>query len=147
MLEIASKLCEDEKYTHALKYYENILLVESDNIGVIIDYGVTFQNLERYNQALAMYDRALNLQPKNMNALINKGSVLHTLEKYPEALSCYNIALNIDKNNPIVLAYKGLCIGDTGITRLAIKYFIKSLAFDNECELAEISLATAKGIT
>jgi len=80
MLEIASKLCEDEKYTQALKYYENILQVEPDSIGVIIDYGVTLQNLERYNQALAMYDRALNLQPKNMNALINKGSVLHTLE-------------------------------------------------------------------
>ena len=73
MLEIASKLCEDEKYTQALKYYENILQVEPDSIGVIIDYGVTLQNLERYNQALAMYDRALNLQPKNMNALINKG--------------------------------------------------------------------------
>jgi len=70
-----------------------------------------------------MYDRALNLQPKNMNALINKASVLHTLEKYSEALSSYNIALNIDKNNPIVLAYKGLCIGETGNIRLAIKYF------------------------
>ena len=94
-----------------------------------------------------MYDRALNLQPKNMNALINKGSVLHTLEKYSEALSCYNIALNIDKNNPIVLAYKGLCIGETGNIRLAIKYFKKALSIDNECELAEISLATAKSIT
>jgi len=147
MLEIAFKLCEDEKYTQALKYYESILQVESDSIGVIIDYGVTLQNLERYNQALAMYDRALNLQPKNMNALINKGSVLHTLEKYSEALSCYNIALNINKNNPIVLAYKGLCIGETGNIRLAIKYFKKALLVDNECELAEISLATAKGIT
>jgi len=82
-----------------------------------------------------------------MNALINKGSVLHTLEKYSEALSCYNIALNIDKNNPIVLAYKGLCIGETGNIRLAIKYFKKALSIDNECELAEISLATAKCIT
>ena len=54
MLEIASKLCEDEKYTHALKYYDNILQVESDNIGVIIDYGVTLQNLEFYHQALGV---------------------------------------------------------------------------------------------
>jgi len=121
--------------------------VEPDSIGVIIDYGVTLQNLERYNQALAIYDRALNLQPKNMNALINKGSVLHTLEKYSEALSCYNIALNIDKNNPIVLAYKGLCIGETGNIRLAIKYFKKAVSFDYDCELADICLATANVIT
>ena len=71
MLEKASQLSEDEKYTHALKYYENILQIESDNIGVIIDYGVTLQNLGHYNQALTMYDKALSLQPKNMNALIN----------------------------------------------------------------------------
>jgi len=28
------------KYIQALKYYENILQVEPDSIGVIIDYGV-----------------------------------------------------------------------------------------------------------
>ena len=44
MLENASKLCEDEKYTQALKYYKNILRIESDNVTAIIDYGVTLQN-------------------------------------------------------------------------------------------------------
>ena len=73
MLEKASQLSEDEKYTRALKCYKNILQIESDNIGVIIDYGVTLQNLGHYNQALTMYDKALSLQPKNMNALINRG--------------------------------------------------------------------------
>ena len=75
MLEIASKLCEDEEYINALKYYENILKVEPNNIMSIIDYGVTLQNLELYYQALELYDLALNIQPKNTNALINKGSV------------------------------------------------------------------------
>ena len=64
MLEKAYQLSEDEKYTHALKYFENILQIEPNNVGTIIDYGVTLQNLGSYNQALAMYDRALNLQPK-----------------------------------------------------------------------------------
>ena len=80
ILEKAYQLSEDEKYTQALKYYKNALEIESDDVGIIIDYGVTLQNLEFYNQALEMYDRALNLQPKNMDTLINKGSVLHTLE-------------------------------------------------------------------
>lgn len=69
MLDIASKLCEDEKYTQALKYYENILQVEPDSIGVIIDYGVTLQNLECYNQALAMYDRALKPSTKKYECI------------------------------------------------------------------------------
>ena len=50
MLEIANQLSEDGKYIQALQYYKNILQIEQDNIGVIIDYGVTLQNLEFYYQ-------------------------------------------------------------------------------------------------
>ena len=68
MFENASKLCEDEKYTHALKYYKNILRIESDNVVAIIDYDVTLQNLGRHRQALEMYNRALTINPKNLDA-------------------------------------------------------------------------------
>ena len=146
MLEMANKLSEDGKYIQALKYYKNILQIEHDNIGVIIDYGVTLQNLEFYYQALKVYDQALSLQPKNTSALINKGSVLHALEKYTDAITCYNIVLRIDKNNPIALVCKGLCIAETGNIQLATKYFKKALSIDAECELAEISMKTAKCI-
>ena len=146
MLEIANQLSEDGKYTQALQYYKNILQIEQDNIGVIIDYGVTLQNLEFYHQALNVYDRALSLQPKNISALINKGSVLHALEKYADAITCYNIVLRTDKNNPIALAYKGLCIAETGNILLATKYFKKALYIDGEYELAKISLNTTNSI-
>ena len=95
---------------------------------------------------MEVYDRALSLQPKNTTALINKGSVFHTLEKYTDAIACYDIVLNIDKNNPIVLVYKGLCIAESGNVKSAIKYFKKALSIDSECELAEISIKTAKCI-
>ena len=97
MLEKASKLCEDEDYNQALKYYQNILQIDSNNITAIIDYGVTLQNLGHLKQALKMYDRVLAIQPKNVNAIINKGTILHTLRKYSEAISCYNTALKINK--------------------------------------------------
>jgi len=45
MLEKASELSEDQKYSQALKYYENVLLVDPVNSTAIIDYGVTLQNL------------------------------------------------------------------------------------------------------
>ena len=46
MLEMANQLSEDEEYSHALKFYKSILQIEPSNIGVIIDYGVTLQNLD-----------------------------------------------------------------------------------------------------
>ena len=117
------------------------------NVGSYLSKGIQYlPNFGRYNHALEIYKRALNLQPHNMNAIINKGSVLHVLERYSEAISCYNMALNINQNNPIVIAYKGLCIAETGNFRLAIKYFKKALSIDSECELAEISINTAKCI-
>jgi len=93
-----------------------------------------------------MYDRVLTIQPKNLDALINKGSVLHTLQKYSEAISCYNIVLSLDKKNTMAVAYKGLSIGEMGHIPSAIKYFKKALSIDNDYELAQISLDTAKRI-
>ena len=78
--------------------------------------------------------------------LINKGSVLHTLQKYSEAISCYNIVLSLDKQNTMAIAYKGLSVGEMGNIRSAIKYFKKALSIDNDYELAQISLDTAKRI-
>ena len=146
MLEIANQLSEDEKYCEALKYYKNILQTNPDNVEVIIDYGVTLQNLEFYDQALETYEQALNLQPNNVTVLINKGTALHALRKYTDAITCYDIVLRIDKYNPIVLVYKGLCIAEIGNIQLATKYFKKALSIDCKCELAEISINTAKHI-
>jgi len=36
MLEMASKLCEDEKYTQALKYYEDVLLISFKGISCFV---------------------------------------------------------------------------------------------------------------
>ena len=146
MLEMASKLCEDEKYTQALKYYEDVLCVKSDNVLAIIDHGVTLQNLGHLRQALEMYNMALTIKPKNLCALINKGSVLHTLQKYSEAISCYNIVLSFDKKNAMAIVYKGLSIGEMGNIPLAMKYFKKALLIDNDYDLAQISLDTANSI-
>ena len=146
MLGQAYQLSEDGKYAEALKYFEDILQIEHDNINTIVDYGVTLQNLELYHRALEMYDIALSLDPKNTNALINKGTVLHELKKYTDAITCYDTVLNTKENNPIVLVYKGLSIAETGSINLATKYFKKALSIDAECKLAEISMNRARYI-
>ena len=46
----------------------------------------------------------------------------------------------------MVIAYKGLSVGKMGNIPSAIKYFKKALSIDNNYELAQISLDTAKRI-
>ena len=63
-----------------------------------------------------------------------------------QAISCYNIVPSLDKKNTMVIAYKGLSVGEMGNIPSAIKYFKKALSIDNNYELAQISLDTAKRI-
>jgi len=46
----------------------------------------------------------------------------------------------------MALAYKGLSIGEMGNIPSAIKYFKKALRMDQDYDLAQISLLTAKNI-
>ena len=146
LLEQAYELCEDGNYVMALEYYDIALDIEPDNSNVMVDKGVTLQNLGRFNEALQMYEKALSIEAENLDALINKGSVLHILKKYSESISCYDAVLDYDKRNAMALAYKGLSIGEMGNIPLAIKYFKKALRMDQNYDLAQISLLTAKNI-
>ena len=59
LLEQAYELCEDGNYVRALEYYDMALDIEPDNLNVMVDKGVTLQNLGRFNEALQMYEKAL----------------------------------------------------------------------------------------
>jgi len=45
LLEQAYELCEDGNYVRALEYYDIALDIEPDNLNVMVDKGVTLQNL------------------------------------------------------------------------------------------------------
>ena len=70
LLEQAYELCEDGNYVRALEYYDIALDIEPDNLNVMVDKGVTLQNLGRFNEALQMYEKALSIETENLDALI-----------------------------------------------------------------------------
>ena len=57
-----------------------------------------------------------------------------------------DIVLCIDGRNTIVLVYNGLCIDEIWNIQPSIKYFKKALSIDSQCELAKVSIDTAKYI-
>ncbi len=136
MLVQAFECVEDENYSAALKLYDLALKEEPDNTSVLIDKGVTLQNMGKLKLAIHSYDKALDISPHNLDALLNKGATLHTDEKYSEAIECYDTALNIDKKCAMALAYKGLSLGEMGELQEAIKHFKKALSIDKHYDLA-----------
>jgi tetratricopeptide (TPR) repeat protein len=68
------------------------------------------------------------------------------LKKYTEAVSCYDSVIRLDKKNAMALAYKGLSIGEMGNISLAITYFKKALSVEQNYDLAQSSLLTAKNL-
>ncbi len=135
----AFECVEDENYSAALKLYDLALKEEPDNTSVLIDKGVTLQNMGKLKLAIHSYDKALDISPHNLDALLNKGTALHTDEKYLEAIECYNVALKIDKKCAMALAYKGLSLGEIGELQEAIIHFKKALSIDKYYDLANIS--------
>ena len=65
LLNNAYELSEVGKYTEALKFYDKVLEIEPNNLGAIIDNGVTLQNLGFLRKAIEMYERALILDGEN----------------------------------------------------------------------------------
>ncbi len=141
-LNTAHEYCEDCEYDLALKYYDMILKISPDSIDVLVDKGVTTQNLGLLNYSLYLYDCALKVDPYNIIALTNKGSVLHTMKKYNEAITCYNKALELNTRQPMTLAYKGLSLAEQGELKLALEYFKKALMIDEMYDVANIGKNT-----
>lgn len=139
MLTQAFECVEDENFSEALKLYDLALKEDPDNTDILIDKGVTLQNMGKLKLAIRSYDKALKISPDDVNALLNKGSALHSDEKYLQAIECYNSALKIDKKCAMALAYKGLSLGEMGELRDALKHFKKALSIDKYYDLANIS--------
>jgi len=90
MLAEAYGCVEDENYSEALVLYDLVLKKEPDNIGALVDKGVTLQNMGKFKLAIRSYDKALVISPDNLDALLNKGATLHSDQKYEKAIECYD---------------------------------------------------------
>ncbi|WP_255458147.1 M48 family metallopeptidase [Nitrosarchaeum sp. AC2] len=64
MMSQAYEYCEDGNFSEALKLYDLALKQDPKNINVIIDKGVTLQNLGRIKQAINIMTRHYQLIQK-----------------------------------------------------------------------------------
>lgn len=74
-VELANLYFDAERYDDAIKWYEAALKLDSKNVNVSTDLGVSYYYTNQPDRALAQFDHSLGLDPKHTKTLLNQGIV------------------------------------------------------------------------
>ncbi len=98
LLQQANSLLDNHYYDEAVNLYNQLLIIEKDNIEAWNNRGNALAALKLYKQSIASYDKAIRLQVHQHHAWYNRGNVLAQIERYSEAIYSYEQALRIKPN-------------------------------------------------
>jgi len=74
-VELANLYFDAERYDDAIKWYQEALKVEPNDVNVSTDLGVSYYYTNQPDKALVQLDHSLRLDPKHAKTLLNLGIV------------------------------------------------------------------------
>jgi tetratricopeptide (TPR) repeat protein len=74
--QLANTYFDAERYSDAIKWYEQALQVEPNNPDASTDLGVSYYYTGQTDRALQQFDRSLKINPKHTKTMLNQGIVL-----------------------------------------------------------------------
>ena len=74
-VELANLYFDAERYDDAIKWYEEALKLEPNDVNVSTDLGVCYYYVNQPDKALAQFERSLKIDPKHAKTLLNVGIV------------------------------------------------------------------------
>ena len=75
-VQLANTYFDAERYSDAIKWYEQALQLDPNNTDASTDLGVSYYYSNRTEDALKQFQRSLQLNPKHTKTLLNQGIVL-----------------------------------------------------------------------
>ena len=84
------------RFGEAIRCYDQILVLDPNQVRAWINKGNCLCNLRKYDEALGCYDLAIALQPKDPRFRTNKGIALDRLGRSREAIRCFTEAIELD---------------------------------------------------
>ena len=90
---LATIAAQKQKFLEAVALFDQALIINSDQPGVLNNFGNALKELKRFEEALLSYDKAIALKPDYAEAYSNRGVVLKELKQFEEALLSYDKAL------------------------------------------------------
>lgn len=93
-------------YREALNAYNNVISLNPNNLGVLINRGNTFSELELYDSAISDYNKIIELNTGFALAYYNRGKVFSKKKMFPEAIEDYETTIKL--NPDFYKAYNNL---------------------------------------
>ena len=130
ILDLAYYNEENFNYDEAMKYFDQVLELDPNNIQALNGKGVVFLKLNNHEQSNFYFDRALEIDPNYTQALNNKGILLGILGNSDEAEKNFDRVLEIDPENVKALVNKATLKVDMQDLEGAIELLNKALKID-----------------
>ncbi|HYN64114.1 MAG TPA: tetratricopeptide repeat protein [Candidatus Limnocylindrales bacterium] len=75
-LQLANTYFDAERYTDAIKWYDESLRIDPSNPDASTDLGVSYYYTGQADRALQQFERSLKLDPRHTKTMLNQGIVL-----------------------------------------------------------------------
>ena len=133
---------QENKLEEAQIVYNKILEVNPDNLKVLNNLGLIFQNKQNYKKAISYYERAIEINSNYADAHNNLGNTHTTLGENQKAKNCYEKAIKIDPNYAIAHNNLGLVCKRLGYIEKSRVYCKKAIEISPNFLEAHSNLGT-----
>ena len=96
LFECALLLDTAEEYEAAVRFYQQLVELDSSQPGVWFNYGLDLLSLSRFEEAIACFDHAIAIDPNFAEAWDSRGIAARKIGDYGRAIDSYKNALKID---------------------------------------------------
>ena len=121
----------------AIDYYNNALNIQPDNIQVLYNIAMFYQETNDYERALEKYRMILQIEPNHILALYNMGWIyLVEQEKFEEAVVFFTKAIEQDNTYAAAVYNRGYCFEQLKNYDNARQDYMYSLRLINNYPLA-----------
>ncbi len=127
----ASMAARSGKYNEALRYYDEALKVQSNNLKALFNKGVMLQMLGKPGEAIKYYDQYLEINPYDPEAWSNKGMALRRMGRVTDAIKAYEKGIDLNPEDATLWSNKGIALRSMGKTEEAIKCYDRALEIDS----------------